>query len=77
MKTKLRIYLTKHGLTGRVFSQKLDITEGSLYNLLSMRHSPSLGLAFKIEEFTKGEVTARDFYKENERAAAKLSKARD
>ena len=65
MKTKLKDYFEKTGISKELFAEKVGISESSVYNLLIQRHIPSVVLAFKIEKATKGKVMAIDFYKEN------------
>jgi len=54
-------------------AKELKIGQGTLYSILWGRLTPSIKLAIKIENYTKGEVSALDLVK---RAYDKVKKER-
>lgn len=64
MKTKLKSYFEKTGMSKELFGEKVGINVSSVYNLLTQKHAPSVVLAFRIEKVTNGKVTAKDLYNE-------------
>lgn len=61
---KLLKYLDHNGISQRKFAQKIGTGSGNLYLILHNKSSPSLMLAYKIEQATGGLVTMYDWIKE-------------
>lgn len=78
---KLKEYLSKHSIRYRPFAKDLGIAEQTLRSIMAGIRRPSLTLALKIEELTKGEITpqqlAKDFQKVSEEKARKKSAKTD
>lgn len=58
---KLKEFLQTSGLKSKFVAQELGITEQHMTNIVTGRKEPSLVLACKIEEYTKGKVKPKDF----------------
>ncbi len=54
----LKEYLTREGMLQRAFAERVAIDPSTLSQMISGRRKPSLELAFKIEEATRGKVKA-------------------
>jgi len=63
MKHPLRKWLDEHGLKNQWVAKKLGIHETVLSTYLKSTRIPRIPLMLKIEEMTKGEVNARNWYK--------------
>ncbi len=59
----LKEYLDVHRITYKEFSERLGINRQSLQNVVYGNKKPSLDLAIKIEELTKGQITPRELLK--------------
>jgi transcriptional regulator with XRE-family HTH domain len=53
-------YLFRKNISQTDFAEQLDISRNHLGEILRGRRSPSVKLAKKIEELTKGEVTREE-----------------
>jgi len=62
----LREYMFKHRITQRSFAKRLGITHVYLSNITNKKYTPSVKLATRIEEVTKGEVSFVEAIKGNE-----------
>jgi len=56
----IKEFLFKHDLPVKKCAADLGISPSYLYQLLRKERKPSLALALKIEQYTKGEVTVAD-----------------
>jgi transcriptional regulator with XRE-family HTH domain len=58
---KLKLYIAEHGLSAREFAQRVGMSPAGLHGLMNKRNSPSLAVAFAIEDATGGAVPARSW----------------
>lgn len=67
---KLKDFLKKEGLTYAKFAEMLgdEIQGQSLKNIACGNRRPSLKLALKIEQVTKGKVAPKDLLENNSKA---------
>ncbi|RLA65454.1 MAG: hypothetical protein DRQ88_09240 [Epsilonproteobacteria bacterium] len=72
--TKLIKYLKREGLSRFSFAVKVGVTPSAIHNIVTGKSTPSLMLAFRIEEETDGEISAEYFYKA---ALKKIPKGRN
>lgn len=56
----LNEYLEKYGTPVTVFAKKIGASTATLYNFLKGKREIKLSLAFKIEDITDKQVTARE-----------------
>lgn len=56
----MKDFLFKHDVPVKKCAADLGISQSYLYQLLKKERKPSLELALRIEEYTKGEVTVSD-----------------
>ena len=59
--SKLRKYLTHHGVSQKKFAQLIDMTQNNLGLILCGKRFPSISTAYKIEICTGGLVTIYDW----------------
>lgn len=59
--SRLRQWRTDAGLSTRAFAERVGSTSATISRLETGAQTPSMALASRIAEFTKGAVTANDF----------------
>lgn len=66
----LQDYLESRQFTYKEFAKMADVTPQTIYNYIHGRRKPTLEVALRIEEATKGKVSAKDlnqYRKENKK----------
>ena len=71
---KLSEYLKETGLTQENFADLVGVTRPFITNILNGKKSPSIQLAGRIEEVTKGKVSLRDLLNTNAPSRLKKNK---
>ncbi len=66
---KLKEYLEESGITAAKLAKRLDVPPNLIYNILDGRE-PKVGLAVKIQKYTKGQVTCEDLVPESPKSEA-------
>jgi DNA-binding XRE family transcriptional regulator len=61
---KLKKYLALNGMKKNFFAKKVGITPVTLNNILNEEYLPNLKTAIAIEDYTKKEVSIRDWLPE-------------
>ena len=58
---KLKTYIADQGISAREFAARVGMSPAGLHGLMHKRNSPSLAVAFAIEDATGGAVPARSW----------------
>ena len=66
----LKSYLKRHKLSQQAFADRLDVSQGLVWQWLNGRSKVKGEMAVKIEELTDGEVTRKDLRPEFYRGLA-------
>lgn len=57
----LELYLKSRNITQIEFAERIGVTENTIGNYIKGRRLPTLPIVLKIQEETKGKVTAKEF----------------
>ena len=66
----LKLYLKRHKLSQQAFADRLDVSQGLVWQWLNGRSKVTGDMAVKIEDLTGGEVTRKDLRPEFYRGMA-------